>query len=101
MGLGAILVGGFGLLLLGYVLGSRGREGRDLMAPPRAGLTPRMGVARPPAASPLGGPQVSPEVRSAVLATLRSGNKIAAIKIYRRATGTDLKRAKEAVETMV
>ena len=101
MALGGMVVGGLGLLLLGYVLGSRGREGRDLMAPPRSGLTPRMGVAPTLAGAPPAQSQLSPEVRGRIAAALRAGDKIAAIKLYRQATGTDLKSAKQAVEAMV
>ena len=38
--------------------------------------------------------------RAAIVAHLVAGNEIAAIKVYRRATGAGLADAKEAVETI-
>ena len=84
------------LLLLGFVLGSRLREGRDLMAPPMA--RPIMPRAAP---APQSGPTaLSPDSQSAIAGALRNGNKIEAIKLYRHATGADLKASKDAVEAM-
>lgn len=108
LSLAALLGGAAVLVLLGFVLGSRLREGRDLMGPPSAGpAMPR------PAPSPRvqsgqvqSGPvqalsvAISPDSQSAIAAALRNGNKIEAIKLYRAATGADLKSSKDAVEAM-
>ena len=49
----------------------------------------------------LGSPRIlDPVTRDAVLAALRSGELIKAIKYYRLATGASLAEAKGAVETM-
>ena len=45
-------------------------------------------------------PNSSAEEMDAVRAALRRGNKIEAIKLYREATGSGLKEAKDAVEAM-
>jgi len=84
------------LVLLGFVLGSRLREGRDLMGPPAARpIMPR------PASAPQSAPSaLSPDSQSAIAAALRNGNKIEAIKLYRAATGADLKSSRDAVEAM-
>ena len=96
--IGALLVGGAALLLLGYVFGRFAREGRDPMAPP-GNVWPPPAVVRPvsPAAAPSGLPQDS---QMAVAAALQAGNKIEAIKLYRMATGVDLRAAKDAVEAI-
>ena len=93
----AALLGGAAILvLLGFVLGSRLREGRDLMAPQSA----RPIMPRPAPASPSMQTGLSPDSQSAIAAALRNGNKIEAIKLYRAATGADLKTSKDAVEAM-
>jgi ribosomal protein L7/L12 len=75
-------------LALGYVLGrasGRGAAQRDgLMAAPK----------------PASGTKPSPEALAAVQAALAAGNKIAAIKLLREASGLGLKEAKDAVERM-
>jgi ribosomal protein L7/L12 len=100
----ALLGGAIGLLLLGFVLGSRLREGRDLMGPPGQGpgmptIKPTY-VRSPAPASQSTQTAVSPDSQSAIAAALRNGNKIEAIKLYRSATGADLKSSKDAVEAM-
>ena len=98
---GGSLLAGAALLLLGFVLGSRLREGRDLMAPPMQGTGVKPPYLRSPApASPSTQTALSPDSLSAVAAALRAGNKIEAIKLYRQATGADLKASKDAVEAM-
>lgn len=105
----AIVGGAIGLLLIGFVLSSRLREGRDLMGPPGQG--PGIPTIKPPyVRSPTPSSQstpvesakaaLSPDSESAVAAALRAGNKIEAIKLYRQATGADLLTSKEAVEAM-
>ena len=84
------------LLLMGFLLGSRLREGRDLMAPPAQ----RAPVPRPAMPSQSASAALSPDSQSAIAAALRGGNKIEAIKLYRAATGADLKSSKDAVEAM-
>ena len=89
------------LLLVGFVLGSRLREGRDLMTPPMQGAGIKPPYVRSPApASQSTQAALSPDSQSAVAAALRGGNKIEAIKLYRAATGADLLTSKEAVEAM-
>ena len=44
---------------------------------------------------------MTPEQLSEVEQLARSGDKISAIKLYRKLTGVDLKDAKEAVEKLV
>lgn len=44
---------------------------------------------------------MTPQTREEILAYARSGNLIAAIKVYRTATGVGLAEAKAAVEAMV
>ena len=89
-------------LLLGFALISRAREGRELMGPPAAqsivfrAVTPLQSVEVQSVETAL-----SPDSQSAIVAALRSGNKIDAIKLYREATGADLKASKDAVEAMV
>ena len=95
--------------LLGFVLGGRMREGRDLMGPPGQGPgipTIKPPYVRGPAPASQSTPDqsssaaISPDSMSAVAAALRNGNKIEAIKLYRAATGADLKASKDAVEAM-
>jgi ribosomal protein L7/L12 len=45
------------------------------------------------------GPELSPDTTQEILAAMRKGNKIEAIKIYRNATGLGLKESKDAIET--
>jgi hypothetical protein len=95
---GTLLIGAV-LVLLGFVLISRAREGRHLMGPPPASQPP------PPSANPPTLPaavqsDLPPDSQSAIVAALRGGNKIEAIKLYRLATGADLKASKDAVEAM-
>ncbi len=56
-------------------------------------LTQHLGIHLPEAPSPSG---VSP----AVLALVRGGDKMAAIKAYMTETGADLRRAKEIIDTL-
>jgi ribosomal protein L7/L12 len=44
--------------------------------------------------------EAEPDVPAAVLQELLAGRKVQAIKVYRDATGTSLKEAKDAVEAM-
>jgi len=98
----SLLAGAALLLLIGFVLGSRLREGRDLMAPPMQGTAIKPPYVRSPAPAAQSTPaqSLSPDSLSAVAAALRAGNKIEAIKLYRQATGADLKASKDAVEAM-
>jgi large subunit ribosomal protein L7/L12 len=85
------------LLLVGFTMGSRRREGRDLMAPPPP-------VQRSPplrhSATPAPFLVIQPDVRTRIDAALKAGNKIEAIKLMREATGMGLAEAKAAVEAM-
>ncbi len=96
----ALLVGAV-LVVLGFVLISRAREGRELMGPPGQGAAIKPPDVRGPA-MPSQSPSaaLSPDSQSAIAAALRGGNKIEAIKLYRAATGADLKTSKDAVEAM-
>ena len=97
----ALLGGAVVLLLMGFVLGSRLREGRDLMAPPQQRMQmPRPVIPRPAMPLQSASAALSPDSQSAIAAALRGGNKIEAIKLYRAATGADLKTSKDAVEAM-
>jgi len=99
--LAALLGGAIGLLLLGFVLGSRLREGRDLMGPPSARpIMPRPAPATQSKPVQSASDALSPDSQSEIAAALRNGNKIEAIKLYRAATGADLKTSKDAVEAM-
>jgi ribosomal protein L7/L12 len=73
-----------GTLMLVLTLRRRRREAKqaDLVAAP------------PPA------PEISPEIRSAVLKLRAEGNAISAIKLVRERINVDLKTAKEIVERM-
>ena len=53
-----------------------------------------------PAAPPQDGPPLTPEQAMAIQAALAQGNKIAAIKLLRGATGLGLKESKDAVDRM-
>ena len=89
------------LVLLGFVLGNGLREGRDLMGPPGQRLVmTRLNVPRLDAPMLSVPTTLSPDSQCAIAAALRSGNKIEAIKLYRAATGADLKSSKDAVEAM-
>ena len=91
------MLAGAALVLLGFALLSRSREGRELLGPP----TLRPIAPRPAAINQSTQTALSPDRQSAISAALRAGNKIAAIKLYRAATGADLKASKDAVEAMV
>jgi hypothetical protein len=95
---GDTLLIGAVLVLLGFVLIGRAREGRHLMGPPSSVQMPPPPVPTIPQAEQ---PGLSTESQSAIAAALRQGNKIEAIKLYRMATGADLKASKDAVEAMV
>ena len=56
-------------------------------------LTHHLGIRLPEAPSPSG---VSPTV----VALVRGGDKMAAIKVYMTETGCDLRRAKEIIDTL-
>ena len=73
-----------GVLMLVLTLRRRQREAKraDLVAPPA------------PA------PEISPEIRSAVLKLRAEGNTISAIKLVRERINVDLKTAKDIVEQM-
>jgi ribosomal protein L7/L12 len=73
-----------GVLMLVLTLRRRRREAKraDLVTPP----TPR--------------PEVSPEIRSAVLKLRAEGKTINAIKLVRERINVDLKTAKDIVERM-
>lgn len=73
-----------GILMLVLTLRRRRREAKlvDLVAPPA------------PA------PEISPEIRSAVLKLRAEGNMINAIKLVRERIDVDLKTAKDIVEQM-
>lgn len=92
----ALAVGSMVLLFCGYLMGRKagGPKRQDL-----SGYTP-----------PAGAPAISPRLRSSdgslsddarafVQRELDAGNKIAAIKIYREATGLGLKESKDAIES--
>jgi ribosomal protein L7/L12 len=57
-----------------------------------------MGAGGPPPPPP-GAPQV-PAYQLEVMALVRAGNKIEAIKLFREATGCGLAEAKEAVDRL-
>jgi ribosomal protein L7/L12 len=65
---------------------------------PEVAETPGIGGYYP--AGPDLGMPVSPDQESRIRTLLQSGNKLDAIKVYREATGADLKTAKDAVEAM-
>jgi ribosomal protein L7/L12 len=73
-----------GILMLVLTLRRRRREAKrtDLVAPP-AHL-----------------PEISPEIRSAVLKLRAEGKRISAIKLVRERINVDLKTAKDIVERM-
>jgi ribosomal protein L7/L12 len=73
-----------GVLMLVLTLRRRRREAKrvDLVAPP----------------VPL--PEISPEIRSAVLKLRAEGKRISAIKLVRERINVDLKTAKDIVERM-
>ncbi len=103
------------VLAIGFVLGRRGRDSRDLSGPPPASMTapPRDMSAPPPVAPPdMSGTmdirqQIGAirEMDSATLAGIKaamdSGNKIEAIKLLREGTGLGLKESKDAIEAML
>ncbi len=95
-----ILLVGAALVLLGFALINRAREGSDLMAPPvqRPVVPPMTQPAQPDATAPAG---LIVDQRAAIEAALRADHKIEAIKLYREATGADLKASKDAVESML
>lgn len=95
-----------GLAVLAFWLGRASAGGRrdDLsglprtMVPPRPMAPPMAPTAQTPASSqPFG---ISPDKLAAVRGELARGNKIAAIKLFREATGLGLKESKDAVEAM-
>jgi large subunit ribosomal protein L7/L12 len=63
------------------------------MAPPRPGARPDMTPVAPSQG-------LSPGQLEAIRGALAAGNKIAAIKLYRKASGLGLAEAKAAVESM-
>lgn len=71
------------------------RDGGDLSGPPTSFSMPR--PAPPVSRDPTG---LSPEALATIRAELARGNKIAAIKLMRAATGLGLAEAKQAVEAM-
>ncbi|WP_156686293.1 ribosomal protein L7/L12 [Mycobacterium sp. Marseille-P9652] len=66
-------------------------------------LSERLGIPCPTFGSDVGATapgQLEGGVPSEVVALARSGNKIAAIKLFRELTGADLREAKEAVDSL-
>lgn len=53
-----------------------------------------------PFAAPTGGPPAMPAYQVEVMALLRAGNKLQAIKVFREATGAGLREAMDAVERL-
>ncbi len=100
MTMATILMAGAALVLLGFALINRAREGSDLMAPPvrQPGAPLKTQTAQPDVPAPAG---LMMEQRAAIEAALRAGNKIEAIKLYREATGAGLKTSKDAVESLL
>ena len=84
------------LLFAGFAMGSRRREGRDLMEPPR----PVQRTPPRPSVTPAPFLVVQPDQRAQIAAALQAGKKIEAIKLMREATGMGLAEAKAAVEAM-
>lgn len=103
------------VLAVGFVLGRRGRDGRDLSGPPPANMSmpPPSGLSGMP---PSSGPDESDKIdfvqqitairqldsatRAGIKAAMDSGNKIEAIKLLREGTGLGLKESKDAIEAM-
>lgn len=77
---------------IGFSVGRRRGEGRDLSGPP-----PAMARARAEAKDG-SAPMPDPGTRERIEQALASGHKIEAIRLLREATGMGLKDAKEAVE---
>lgn len=86
------------VLAIGFVLGRRGRDNRNLSGPPRTAARPRMAPASPRPAQNHGGGGLDPAARMEIEAALNANQKIEAIKLLREATGMGLKEAKDAVE---
>lgn len=80
------------LILLGVVAGVM--LSRLLRRSARGRLDPRPGAS---AARPIG---PAPEPDAEVQALARSGNKLEAIKRYRKATGLGLKESKDAIDRL-
>jgi large subunit ribosomal protein L7/L12 len=83
------------VLAVGFLLGRRGRDSRDLSGPPT--------LEAPPPASPAPSPAgratiLDPAMRMQIESALKANQKIEAIRLLREATGMGLKEAKEAVE---
>lgn len=91
MGTGEWVVVVLVVLVVGFVLGRR--TNADPVAEARA----RSEATRRTAAHV---DAVEGAARSRVLAELRAGRKIEAIKLFREASGLDLKASKEAVEEL-
>lgn len=79
---------------------SGSRDGRDLSGPPSGMVMgkPHVMAASAPTMPPADG--IPPDRMEAIVAALKSGNKIMAIKLFREATGVGLAEAKAAVEAM-
>lgn len=86
-------------VLIGFAM--RRRDPRQDLSgtPPPQPPPPPLAPFRP-AALPQDGPPLTPEQAMAIEAALAQGNKIAAIKLLREATGLGLKESKDAVERM-
>lgn len=98
LAIGAVIGAVFALVVLSFV---RGRSSEvELLVPPSEQQSAPVRVRRqtvPPAPKPAAPPE---EVDGALLASLREGNKIAAIKRARELTGLGLREAKEYVEAL-
>jgi len=101
---------------IGFVLGRRGRDSRDLSGPPPANMTmpPPSGLSGMPlSAGPDGSDtmdiiqqltairQMDSATLAGIKAAMDSGNKIEAIKLLREGSGLGLKESKEAIESML
>jgi hypothetical protein len=75
---------------------SAGSERGDLSGPPPTILT----ATRPMAPGGIAQAHLSPERLASIRGEIARGNKIAAIKLMREATGLGLAEAKQAVEAM-
>ena len=86
------------VLAIGFVMGRRSRDGRDLSGPPGIQMPePHRHMTRESGSS-MQAKELNPETRMLIEAALNANQKIEAIKLLREATGMGLKEAKEAIE---